>query len=712
MFGTMRRLPRPFFIVASLAVLSISVVACGGGGGEDPPPVVTVPTVVSTTPADGTTQVPNDTDVILNFSEAMNPTSVVISLDIASYSGTTTAVWQVGNARVDLSFDPLLSEDTHYVVSLDAAVLDAEGTSLGSAYSFSFDTGSVPIAVINSPAPGETSVDLNPIISIGFSEPMDTTSVRDNFGVPPYSGSYDFTWGDNGNGTASSLDISFDSSLSADTTYTVSLLPFAEDAQGTALGVPYQVTFSTGVALATGAISGVIDDDPDSNYDNNLEDTIMALWDHDFTNTEGSNPVLGTADASGAYHFSFLEDGNYWILAMQDTNGDGQIGGDKFAETGDSIGVWSDVQSLSINTITVTGGAEQSSISFDLLDTEGISGEVTYAGSDTVTAYSSVSTVFVGAFSSPALSGDPDYGATSSTDDSDDFDSDTNTWNYAINAFFEDPGGQRMMTGSYFVGAFIDLDNDSSFDPDRNGDGDFDDGEPAGMFSSAVPIIDTGHDAVGIDITIYDSIMLFGNVDAITDTTNLDGVLYQGATVSLLDYPLEAISNSSGMFTMPFAPLGVNVAIHGEPQGGSSLLPFNSQYRDISSGDAYMPFTAPGADGIQLILLAEDVVSYFGTLCNVTVDSSKAIIGGNFNITDGEVLFASGTVKYVDSQFNCSHTSNVSSTEGPSFFIFNADATLFTDNKGDISGSIGGVVTPTETIPVRNGEFTWVELRD
>lgn len=79
---------------------------------------MTVPSVLSTVPGDGDTQVPNDTDVILNFSEGMNPTSVVTGLDVASHSGTITALWQVGNTRVDLSFNPLLSEDTHYVVTL------------------------------------------------------------------------------------------------------------------------------------------------------------------------------------------------------------------------------------------------------------------------------------------------------------------------------------------------------------------------------------------------------------------------------------------------------------------------------------------------------------------------------------------------------------------------------------------------------------------
>jgi hypothetical protein len=702
----------PAAVIAALAF--IPLFGCGGGGGggsggEEPPPV-TVPTILSTTPADGADQVPNDTEIIINFSEAMNPTSVVTGLDIPSHSGTTTAIWQVGNARVDLSFDPLLSEDTHYVVTLDASVLDAEGTSLGAAYSFSFDTGSVPIATINYPAQGETGVGLNPIVSIGFSEPMDTVSFEDNFGVSPYGGTLDLTWGNNGNGIASSVDVSFASSLTVGTTYTASLLPFAEDAQGTQLGEAVQVTFSTGGALATGAISGVIDDDPDSNYDNNLEDTIMALFDHPFFDTGDGQPILANADAGGAYHFSFLSPGNYWLMALQDTNGDGEVGGSSALESGDSIGIWSDIQSRNFDTITVAA-SPVTGISFELLDTEAISGEVTYIGSDTATAYSSVSTVFVGAFTSKDLSGDPDYGDTSSTDDSDDYDSDTNVWGYSVNAFFQSPSG-RMMTGSYYVGAYIDLDEDSNYDPDRNGDGDFDDGEPAGMFLTSVPIIDTGHDAVGIDIVTNDTVMLFGNVNSLTDTTNLEGVPYSGATVSLLDYPLEAASGDSGEFTMAFVPKGINVAPHAEPAGGSSLMPYNGMYMTISDTHAYLGFSDPGADGIQPILLSENVVSFFGDLCSVTVDPTKAVIAGNYNIVDGEVLFASGDVKYVDSQFNCTLTANGGMVDGPSFFIFNADAALFTDNKGDISGSYDSVVYPTETIPVRNGEFTWVELRD
>jgi len=700
-------LMRSFFIVVSLAALIISPIACGGGGGggdSDDPPPVTVPSVVSTTPSDGASQVSSDTDVILNFSEEMNPTSVVTGFGIATYSGITTAVWQVGSTRVDFSFDPLLSEDTHYIVTLAAAVLDAEGTSLGSAYSFSFDTGSIPIATINSPADGATNVSTSPTINITFTEDMDATSVEDEFGVIGYSGTLTFTWN-----TLADLDITFDTALDPNLTYIISLLPFAKDAQGTPLGVSHQVTFSTGSTIATGAISGVIDDDPDSNYDNNLENTTVILFDHDFTSTDGPAPILASADASGAYHFSFLEDGDYWVMALQDTNGDGEIGGDKFVESGDSAGIWSDLASFSIDMITVSGGGEESGISFTLLDTEAISGEVTYAGSNTTEAYSASSTVFVGAFTSSELSGvAPDYGAESSTADEEDFDSGTNIWNYAINSFFQSPSA-RMMTGSYFVGAYIDLDNDSSFDADMDGDGDFDDGEPAGVFASAVPILATGQDASGVDIIAYDTITIFGSMDAMT-VMDVE-VPYEGATVSLLDYPVTASTDASGDYFMSFVPIGMELAVHAEPQSGSSLMPYNTQYFTMGSRQAYMGNSDPNADGVRGFFLGSSVLDDVGALCNVTVNPSRAQIGGSSNVVGAEILFASSTVYYMDSEMNCGYSS-IQADGDPAFFIFNVDADDFIASGNKASISTSGGVTVTADIPVRQGEFTWVELID
>ncbi|UCG38804.1 MAG: Ig-like domain-containing protein [bacterium] len=691
----------------------------GGGGGEEEPPPVTVPTVISTIPTDGADQVPNDTDVIINFSEAMNPTSVVTGLNVASHSGTITAVWEVGNARVTLSFDPLLLEGTHYVVTLASSVLDAEGTSLASAYSFSFDTGTIPIADIVSPSPGQTNVGLDPVVSISFSEPMDTNSVAGNFGVSGYPGSLIFTWGDNGNGMYSSLDVSFATSLTPDTTYTASLLPFAEDAEGTPLGVSHQRTFSTGGALATGAIQGVISDDPQSNFDNNLEETIVALFDHNFIDTEGPQPVLASADAGGAYHFSYLSPGNYWVLALQDSNGDGITGGDKFVETGDSAGVYSDIMSLSLNTVTVAAVAV-TGISFQLLDTEAISGEVVYAGTDTTDAYSPGSALFAAAFSTMDLSVDPDYGTESDTGSSDDFDSATKTWNYAINAYFGPPGFSRMDTGHYYIGAYIDLNGNSNFDPDKNLDGDFDDGEPAGLFPTAVPILATGQDAVGIDITAYDTITAFGQVEAVDDTTTLSGSPYAGATVTLLDYPLQASSGSSGEFLMSFVPIGRTLALHVEPQAGSVLFPYNTGYVTISADHAYKPVSEPSNDGVHASLVHPDVMTFIGALCGVTINSSRAQIagqayysgGGNPPIVGAEVLFAAGTVKYIDTQFNCTHTSTQDVSDGPQFFIFNVDPALFAGNRGVIAASVSGGIVDTVTVPVRGGEFTWAELED
>jgi len=718
MFGTFRNLLRSYLVLTLPAALIISAAACGGGGsgGGGDTPTVTVPTVLSTVPDDGATGVRPDSEVSIQFSEEMDAVSVFNNTTIDPNPSNVNYTWLSGSTLVRFSPAAGWADSTHYTITIGASAQDAQGTSMGSAYMFSFDTGDIPIATIISPAPGETNVGLSPVISISFSEPMDTGSVADNFGVSGYSGYLNLSW--SGAGMASSLDVSFATSLTADTTYTATLLPFAEDQEGTSLGVPSSVTFSTGASLATGSVSGTIDDDPASAYDDDLEDTIVALFDHPFYYTDGPAPLITYCDSLGAYHFSYVAPGVYYLLALQDTNGDGETGGpDAILEAGDSLGIYDDITADPIEsgfTSVVVTASAVTGIDFSLLDPEAIVGDVSYAGVDTTTA--SISDAYTGAFTSGDLTKDPLYGYQSRWDDSSQFDPDARIWHYAINAFFET--GARMAFGNYYIGAYIDLNGNGDFDPDLDLDGDYEDGEPAGIFPGAVLINTIGQDAVNIDITAYDTITAFGAVQAITDTANLDGAPYEGATIGILGYPpLAATSGTDGMFYLPFTPLGFgeSLALHAEPKSGSTLMPYNSQYGFATSADAYRPNSAPGKEGWSVMMVDPDVAEYIGSLaCSVVVDTDLAFVAGNSNVLGGEVLFpTSNTVYYVDSQMNCSHSSLQDVSDGPNFFIFNVDEDdpLISGNRASVTASLSGPAVTVE-IPVRNGEFTWVDLNE
>jgi hypothetical protein len=143
-------------------------------------------------------------------------------------------------------------------------------------------------------------------------------------------------------------------------------------------------------------------------------------------------------------------------------------------------------------------------------------------------------------------------------------------------------------------------------------------------------------------------------------------------------------------------------------------MPYNSQYSFVTSLDAYRP-SSPDGDGWGAFLVDPPVAQFIGSFCGVNVDTDLAMIGGNSNLIGGEILFAAAsTVYYVDTQFNCSHSSLQNVDEGgPNFFIFNVDEDdpLISGNRASIAASEGGSSISVD-IPVRNGEFTWVQILD
>ena len=198
--------------------------------------------------------------------------------------------------------------------------------------------------------------------------------MEDNLSVSGYMSTVNYSW----SGINTNLVLSFTPDLPDDTTITVTVFTIAQDAEGTPLGTNYSLTFSTGSTIATGAISGTISDDPDSPYDDVIENTIVALFTENiFSETSsGDSEPIGVADVDslGAYHFSFLEDETYWLIALQDTNGDGTI--DEL-QMGDAIGAYQSPDVM--DSINITGSAV-SSVDFDLYDPEAITGDLSYAG--------------------------------------------------------------------------------------------------------------------------------------------------------------------------------------------------------------------------------------------------------------------------------------------------------------------------------------------
>jgi hypothetical protein len=126
--------------------LSLQVAACGDDGGTGPGDEDTTrPTVTSTTPPGGATNVSVSSVITAVFSEAMD----IASINSASFtvSGITGTVSASGSTA---TFTPTtsLSSSTTYTATIAASASDVAGNTLAAAHTWSFTTAapSVPVA--------------------------------------------------------------------------------------------------------------------------------------------------------------------------------------------------------------------------------------------------------------------------------------------------------------------------------------------------------------------------------------------------------------------------------------------------------------------------------------------------------------------------------------------------------------------------------------
>jgi hypothetical protein len=98
------------------------------------------PTVESTSPADGATDVLLDTVVTATFSEAMDESTITISsFSLDGVSGSVS--YNSGSYTATFAPDADLTENTAYTATLTTAITDAAGNPLAADYTWSFTTG-------------------------------------------------------------------------------------------------------------------------------------------------------------------------------------------------------------------------------------------------------------------------------------------------------------------------------------------------------------------------------------------------------------------------------------------------------------------------------------------------------------------------------------------------------------------------------------------
>jgi hypothetical protein len=228
-------------ITYCLATLLVAFVA--GCGHE----VVTVPSVVSTVPAQGATNVAVNTTISATFNMVMNPAT--ISATTFTVTGPSGAVaGSVTYSGTTATFTPtgVLAYSTLYTATITTGAANLGGTSLLNGYVWTFTTITPPptvTAVV--PAIGATSVPIGQVLTATFNEAMlcstlaspATTFIVTGPGATTVAGTV----------TCSGSVATFTPAapLAYNTLYTATITTGAQDLAGTPLAANYPWTFTT-----------------------------------------------------------------------------------------------------------------------------------------------------------------------------------------------------------------------------------------------------------------------------------------------------------------------------------------------------------------------------------------------------------------------------------------------------------------------------------
>ncbi len=230
-------------------------------------------------------------------------------------------------------------------------------------------TASAQFSVVASnPQDGETSVPTTVDFQLTFSAPLDTSArfdeeddfflaielfPEDTTAEPDLQLSEDLT-----TFTASGIQ------LQSDTRYIV-LLTGARSQAGEFLDRPYVVTFTTATSLPAGSVAGEVtfpDGDPAG--------AVLAL----FGESLFDDDIVSMTVANSPYTMNYVPDGQYTLLAVQDTDGDGEL---EF-QPGDAFGLYDPDGNGRADEIVVSAGAALSGIDIELALPEAVTARANF----------------------------------------------------------------------------------------------------------------------------------------------------------------------------------------------------------------------------------------------------------------------------------------------------------------------------------------------
>jgi len=233
---------RKFRVGITYFLAALLVVFVAGCGQE----VVTVPSVVSTIPANGATNVVINTPISATFSIAMNPGTINTSTFAVTGPGGAAVAGAVAYSGLTATFTPaaVLAYGTIYTGTITTGATDPGGTPLLANYVWTFTTITPPPAVMATvPANGATNVPIGQVLTATFSEAMAPLTISGaTFTVTGPGGT-----AVSGNVTYSGLVATFTpaASLANSAVYTATITTGAADLAGQPLPANYVWTFTT-----------------------------------------------------------------------------------------------------------------------------------------------------------------------------------------------------------------------------------------------------------------------------------------------------------------------------------------------------------------------------------------------------------------------------------------------------------------------------------
>jgi hypothetical protein len=240
------------------AFLLLSLAACGSDGTGSVMPGA--PTVSSTTPASGATNVLAAAVVSVSFSEAMDAATLNATTFKLTSGATATPVAGTvagsGSTAVFTHTAPLASNTT-YTATISTGARSMGGTAMAARHTWSFSTGSAvvppvaPTVLSSTPLDGATGVALNGSVSATFSQAMDPTTLTSTtfkvtYGTPAIAAAGIVTY------ASSKAVFSPSANLLASTVYTATITTGAMNLLGTALTASHSWSFTTGTATVPG----------------------------------------------------------------------------------------------------------------------------------------------------------------------------------------------------------------------------------------------------------------------------------------------------------------------------------------------------------------------------------------------------------------------------------------------------------------------------